>query len=291
MKVLVIGKAGQLAWELAQATSDEFEIICLGRNDVSITNAVSLSKSLQQYGASGVINASAYTAVDGAEKDIDNAYRINATAVGNLAQVCKTLSLPLVHISTDFVFHGDKGSPYLPGDEIKPLGVYGASKAEGEKLITEIYPENSCIIRTSWVYSTHGKNFVKTMLGLMSSKNELGIICDQIGSPTFAKGLAAASLLSLKNKVKGIHHYTDLGVASWYDFAKAIQNIGKEMGLLTKEIPIKPINTSEYPTSAKRPHYSVLDKNSFAIALPELKMIHWQDQLRTMMVSLKEETN
>jgi dTDP-4-dehydrorhamnose reductase len=290
MKVLVIGKSGQLAWELAQATSDEFEIICLGRNDISITNAVSLSESLQQYRACGVINASAYTAVDDAEKDIDNAYRINAAAVGTLAQVCKTQSLPLVHISTDFVFHGEKGSPYLPGDEIKPLGVYGASKAEGEKLITEIYPENSCIIRTSWVYSTHGKNFVKTMLNLMSTKNELGIICDQIGSPTFARGLAEASLLSLKNNVKGIHHYTDLGVASWYDFALSIQSIGIELGLLSKRIPIKPINTSEYPTPAKRPHYSVLDKNSFAIALPDLKMRHWQEQLRRMMVSLKEDT-
>jgi dTDP-4-dehydrorhamnose reductase len=289
MKIIVIGKSGQLAWELSQLSSAEHEVICLGRNDIDIDDVTSIATLLKQHNAAGVINASAYTAVDKAESDVDNAYALNAKAVGNLAQACKTLSVPFVHISTDFVFHGDKGAPYLPNDEINPLGVYGASKAAGEQLITELYPENSAIIRTSWVYSTQGNNFVKTMLNLMNTKAELGIISDQIGSPTYAKGLAEACILSLLSRVTGIHHYTDTGVASWFDFAMAIQQFGCELGLLDKKIPIKPIATSQYPTPAERPHYSVLDKSSLVSALPELSLTHWQTQLHTMMTALKAE--
>ena len=289
MKILVIGKSGQLAWEMSQLSSTDHVIVCLGRNDVDIASSSSLIDTLTTYQAEAVINASAYTAVDQAESDTENAYALNALSVGNIAQACKGLSIPLIHISTDFVFHGDKGSPYLSSDDINPLGVYGASKAEGEKLITEIYPENSAIIRTSWVYSTHGNNFVKTMLKLMSSKPELDIISDQIGSPTYAKGLAKACILSLTNtvnKLNGIHHYTDTGVASWFDFAVAIQNLGLEFGLLDKKIPIKPITTAQYPTPAQRPHYSVLSKTSLVEALPEVTLLHWQEQLRNMMAEL-----
>ena len=289
MKIIVIGKSGQLAWELSQLSSPEHEILCLGRNDINLQNIAAITHSLQLHKAAGVINASAYTAVDKAESDVENTYALNGKAVGNLAQACKNLSLAFVHISTDFVFHGDKGVPYLPGDEIRPLGIYGASKAQGEQLITQVYPERSTIIRTSWVYSTHGNNFVKTMLNLMNTKPELGIISDQIGSPTYAKGLAAACIASLTHNITGIHHYTDTGVASWFDFAVAIQNMGYELGLLTKKIPIKPITTAQYPTPAKRPHYSVLDKSSLMLALPDLSFVHWQIQLATMMHALKAE--
>lgn len=289
MKIIVIGESGQLAWELSQLSSSEHKITCLGRNDIDIDDITSISMLLKQYNAAGVINASAYTAVDKAESDVDSAYALNAKAVGNLAQVCKALSVPFVHISTDFVFHGDKGSPYLPDDEINPLSIYGASKAKGEQLIIEFHPENSTVIRTSWVYSTHGNNFVKSMLNLMRTKAELGIISDQVGSPTYAKGLAEACVLSLINHVSGIHHYTDTGVASWFDFAVAIQQFGFELGLLDKKIPINPISTSQYPTPAKRPHYSVLDKSSLANALPELRFNHWHTQLKTMMIALKDE--
>lgn len=289
MKIIVIGKSGQLAWELSQLSTTEHEIVCLGRNDINIEVVSSIFELLQLYKAEAVINASAYTAVDKAESDVGKAYAVNAKAVGDLAQACKMLSVPFVHISTDFVFHGDKGAPYLPDDDINPLGVYGASKAEGEQLITEFYPENSAIIRTSWVYSTHGNNFVKTMLNLMNTKSELGIISDQIGSPTYAKGLADACVSSLMNHVTGIHHYTDTGVASWFDFAMAIQQFGFELGLLDKKIPINPISTSQYPTPAKRPHYSVLDKSSLVKALPELSLTHWKVQLLTMMTVLKAE--
>jgi len=289
MKIIVIGKSGQLACELSQLSSAEHEVICLGRNDINITDISSIDTALKHHQAEAVINASAYTAVDNAESNSEDAYALNAQAVGNIANACKLLSIPLIHISTDFVFHGDKGSPYLPDDNINPLGVYGASKADGEKLITEIYPDNSAIVRTSWVYSTHGNNFVKTMLKLMSIKPELGIISDQIGSPTYAKGLAEMCVLALTNKLKGIHHYTDTGVASWFDFAVAIQYIGLELGLLDKKIPIKPISTSQYPTPAKRPHYSVLDKSSLVKALPDVSLKHWQEQLQNMMTALKAE--
>ena len=289
MKIIVIGKSGQLAWELSQLSSEEHEIVCLGRNDIDLQDVSIISARLQEYQASGVINASAYTAVDKAESDVDNAFMLNAKAAGNLARACKDLTIPFVHISTDFVFHGDKGSPYLPADEINPLGVYGASKAQGEQFIANVYPERSCIIRTSWVYSTHGNNFVKTMLNLMNTKPDLSVISDQIGSPTYAKGLAKVCIASLTDHINGIHHYTDTGVASWFDFAVAIQRMGLQLGLLDKKIPIKPITTAQYPTPAKRPHYSVLDKSSLASALPEFKFSHWQEQLHTMMTALKAE--
>tara|TARA_B110000467_G_C18256801_1_gene443861 strand:- start:286 stop:1185 length:900 start_codon:yes stop_codon:yes gene_type:complete len=289
MTIIVIGKSGQLAWELAQLSTPDQGVVCLGRDDVDLQDVSALVNTFKQYNVAGVINASAYTEVDKAESDTENAYLLNTQAVGNLAQACKALAVPFVHISTDFVFHGDKGSPYLPSDEINPLGVYGASKAQGEQLITDIYPEQSTILRTSWVYSTHGNNFVKTMLSLMASKPELGVICDQIGTPTYAKGLAQACIASLNSQVVGIHHYTDTGVASWFDFAVAIQAIGIELGLLDKKIPIKPITTAQYPTPAKRPHYSVLDKASLANALPALSLIHWQEQLKHMMTALKNE--
>ena len=289
MTIIVIGKSGQLAWELAQLSTPEQTVVCLGRDDVDLQDVSALIDTLSKYKAHAVINASAYTAVDKAESDEENAYLLNMTAVGHLAQACKALVVPFVHISTDFVFHGDKGSPYLPSDEINPLGVYGASKVRGEQLITDIYPEQSTILRTSWVYSTHGNNFVKTMLNLMTTKPELGVISDQIGSPTYAKGLAKACIASITKQVSGIHHYTDTGVASWFDFAVAIQSIALELGLLDKKIDIKPITTAQYPTPAKRPHYSVLDKSSLVNVLPEIALMHWQTQLRVMMIALKAE--
>ncbi|NOQ16500.1 MAG: dTDP-4-dehydrorhamnose reductase [Methyloprofundus sp.] len=287
MKIIVIGQSGQLAWELARLSDENIEIICFGREQIDITDIGSIKSKLQASGADAVINASAYTAVDLAETERDNAYLINATAVGNLATVCAQLSLHFVHVSTDFVFGGTKGVPYLPNEPYEPLGVYGESKAAGEQLIRQIIPEQSCIIRTSWVYSSHGNNFVKTMLRLMAEKPELGIISDQIGSPTYAKGLARVCLLAAVNQVVGIHHWSDAGVASWYDFAVAIQEIALAKHMLAKAIPIKPIMTKDYPTPAKRPNYSVLDKTSLIGALPELVQIHWRVQLTTMLDELQ----
>jgi len=289
MKILVIGKNGQLAQALATLSTVNVEIICLGREKIDILDKNSLLNTVKKINVDTVINACAYTAVDLAEKEPEQAYKINTLAVKNLAEVCKELLLHFVHISTDFVFNGLKSSPYLPNDDINPLSVYGKTKAKGEQLLTEIIPNSSCIIRTSWVYSCYGNNFVKSMIRLMAEKAELGIICDQIGTPTYVKGLAQVALTAAVEKVNGLHHWTDAGVSSWYDFSIAIQELAIEKGLLVAAIPIEPINTENYPTPATRPSYSVLDKSSSIHAFPNLPIIHWRKQLSSMLDELQNE--
>lgn len=288
MKILVIGRSGQLAWEINQLANSELDIICLGRDDIDLSCLTELEEHIKLLAPDALINTSAYTAVDLAETDKENAFKLNGEYVGSLACVCKLLAIHLVHVSTDFVFNGNKSSPYLPNDPVNPLSVYGASKAEGERLIFDIYPKNSCVIRTSWVYSTHGENFVKKMITLMKSKSRLDVINDQVGSPTYAKGLAFACIEAAKKKVTGIHHYTDNGEISWYDFAIAIQEIALSLNILSKKIPIGAISSRNYPTLAKRPKYSVLDKTSFKQALPSFELFHWRKQLRNMMTKLAD---
>lgn len=284
MKIVVIGNAGQLSYELVRILGED--TICLGPEDTDITKEDVLSKTLSQLSPDVIINAAAYTAVDKAEEDLALCNAINATAVENLAKYCKSSDAFLVHVSTDYVFNGHKGSPYLPNDPIEPQGAYGKTKADGEKAVLELVPEQSCLIRTAWVYSAYGNNFVKTMLRLMADKPQLTIIDDQIGTPTWAKGLAQACISAAKNKTAGVFHWTDEGVASWYDFALAIQELALEKGLLDKAIPVLPIPTSEYPTPAKRPHYSVLDKTSTRKVFSEVQPAHWRKQLSAMMDEL-----
>lgn len=285
-KVIVLGKNGQLAWELSRLADAATDLVCLGRDQVDISNPASLQTAFRQFQPDAVINAAAYTAVDKAESESEQAFLINADAVQFIAETCQQFASHLVHVSTDFVFCGDKGKPYHPDEPYAPLGVYGASKAEGEKRVVEALPNNSCIIRTSWVYSSHGQNFVKTMLRLMKEKTELNVIADQIGTPTFAKGLASTCIEAVKNEVVGIHHWSDAGVASWYDFAIAIQEFGLKLGLLNQEIPIHPITTLDYPTPAKRPSYSVLDKSTLKQAFPNIALKYWRNQLWEMMNEL-----
>jgi dTDP-4-dehydrorhamnose reductase len=285
LNIVVIGKSGQLAHEIMRLAGDD-RVHCLGRDDINILDAVSLANVLNRFQPEGIINASAYTAVDKAESDQKNAYALNQTAVANLATYAKQHHCHLVHVSTDYVFGGDKGSPYQVDDSYHPRGVYGASKAAGEKSLLDIYPQASCILRTSWVYASHGNNFVKTMLRLMAEKPELGVIDDQIGSPTWARDLAKACIYAIKNRVSGVHHWTDNGVASWYDFAVAIQSLALEKGLLTHAIPIKPIPSSAYPTPAKRPHYSVLDKSTLTTEFSGLVPQYWRKALSDMLDEL-----
>jgi dTDP-4-dehydrorhamnose reductase len=285
LNIVVIGKSGQLAHEIMRLAGDD-SVHCLGRDDINILDAVSLASVLNRFQPQGIINASAYTGVDKAESDQSNAYAINQTAVANLATYAKQHHCHLVHVSTDYVFGGDKGSPYQVDDSYHPQGVYGASKAAGEKALLDIYPQASCILRTSWVYASHGNNFVKTMLRLMAEKPELGVIDDQIGSPTWARDLAKACIYAIKNQVSGVHHWTDNGVASWYDFAVAIQSLALEKGLLTHAIPIKPIPSSAYPTPAKRPHYSVLDKSTLTTEFSGLVPQYWRKALSDMLDEL-----
>jgi dTDP-4-dehydrorhamnose reductase len=286
MKIIVIGRSGQLAWELARLSSEQHQIVCLGRNDIDLTSQAKVKSTLIGLGADAVINTAAYTAVDLAESDKENAYLLNRDAVSQLVQACAELSLHLVHVSTDFVFDGKKACPYLPNDTINPISVYGASKAAGEQVLLELLPNNSCVIRTSWVYSIHGNNFVKTMLRLMAEKPKLGVIGDQVGTPTSAKPLAQACFYAAINQVKGIHHWTDAGVASWYDFAVAIQELALSRKMLNNATEIFPITTSEYHTPAQRPSYSVLDKTSLTNSFAGLSIRHWRVELDEMLNEL-----
>lgn len=288
MNIVIIGKSGQLAFELSRELDNgSHSVVLLGRDDIDITSVSSIEETLLPLSADVVINASAYTAVDKAEEDITTCNAINALAVEYLANYCKANSVFMVHVSTDYVFNGHKGSPYLPDDPIEPQGVYGKSKAEGEKALLEILPEASCLIRTAWVYSSHGNNFVKTMLRLMADKPQLAVIDDQVGTPTWAKGLAEACVSAAENRTKGVFHWTDEGIASWYDFALAIQELGVEKGLLSNVIPVLPIPSSQYPTPAKRPHYSVLDKQTAREAFAACKPTHWRKQLAAMLDELE----
>ena len=281
-KLVVIGKSGQLAWEIARLVP---EAMCLGRDDIDITSGEDIAAKLGLINPDAVINASAYTAVDKAESDEENAYLLNQTAVANLAKYCKSNNVFLVHVSTDYVFNGEKGSPYTVDDAIEPQGMYGKTKAAGEAEVTSVLPAASAILRTSWVYSSHGNNFVKTMLRLMAEKPQLGVIDDQIGSPTWAKGLARACVEAASHRTAGIYHWSDEGVCSWYDFAIAIQQLGLERGLLEQAVPVKPIPSSAYPTPAKRPHYSVLDKTLTRETFTS-PLNHWREQLSAMMDEL-----
>jgi dTDP-4-dehydrorhamnose reductase len=285
MNILIIGKNGQLGYELQQATPKNYNAFIFGSAELNIKNKEQINSTFALIKPDVVINASAYTAVDKAETDEQEAYAVNEQGCKNLAEQCKNHKAKLIHVSTDFVFDGCKNTPYTPQDNTSPIGAYGASKLAGEKQIQAILPQNHIIIRTAWVYSLHGNNFVKTMLRLMAEKEQLGVVYDQIGTPTWAKNLAEAIWLFVGNNalINGdIHHWTDAGVTSWYDFAVTIQELAVEKGILAKPIPIKPIPASGYPTPAKRPSYSVLDKTSIEKTL-NIECKHWRSQLSEML--------
>jgi dTDP-4-dehydrorhamnose reductase len=288
MKVLVTGANGQLGYELARSCPDGVEIIPTDADTLDITDADAVEAAFEQHRPDRVINGAAYTAVDKAESDTDAATAINATAAGTIARHCAQHSVRMVQISTDFVFGGLQSTPYLPDAATRPVNVYGATKREGELSVLRELPD-ALIIRTSWLYSAHGNNFVKSMLNLMQSKDQLGIVVDQAGSPTWAATLADVTWKLMEKHAKGIYHCADNGIASWYDFAVAIQEEAMTAGLLHKAIPVKPIRTEEYPTPATRPAYSVMDKQSTETLLGE-SLPHWRVSLRKMLAELEQKT-
>jgi dTDP-4-dehydrorhamnose reductase len=301
-RILVTAKNGQLGWELARSKPENVETIFFDSKELNICDPKNVSKKIASFKPDLVINAAAYTAVDKAESDSENAFLVNQQGAKNLAQACKEFGAKLIHISTDFVFDATKNTPYQPADITNPLGVYGASKLAGEKSVSEILGDNVSIIRTAWIYSSHGNNFVKTMLRLMAEKDQLGVVVDQVSTPTNANNLAKAiwllaekmwaekpnteELPTEQSALGNVYHWTDLGTASWYDFAVAIQELGVANGLLNKPIPIAPIKASQYPTPAKRPAYSVLDTSLLRTTL-NLPGIHWRAALSTTLNDIK----
>tara|TARA_R110001599_G_scaffold99341_1_gene254703 strand:- start:3117 stop:3977 length:861 start_codon:yes stop_codon:yes gene_type:complete len=286
MKVLIIGKGGQLAWELERLSPEGIEVECVGKSELDIADELNVANYIKNMKPDLVINAAAYTAVDLAEENIEKAYSVNDLGVRYLAKACKKVGTRILHISTDFIFDGLSTSPYHTDALTNPLSVYGASKLAGELALKEILPEKSMIVRTSWVYSANGNNFVKSMLRLMNQRNSLNIIYDQVGTPTWAKGLAQwLWIMASKSEVTGTYHWTDAGVASWFDFSIAIQELALEKGLLDKAIPVLPILTSDYPSPARRPAFSVLNKTS-AEDISGLNTVHWRKQLSSMMDEL-----
>lgn len=300
LKVLITGSKGQLGYELERTAPEGIELLAVDVDQLDITSAVAVDTFFKEHQPDAVINAAAYTAVDKAETDREMAYAVNATGPRFLAQACADAAIPMVQVSTDFVFDGNQSTPYQPEDKPNPTSVYGDSKLKGEQAVTEILGNKAIIIRTAWVYSTHGNNFVKTMLRLMAEKDQLGVVADQIGTPTWAWTLAngcwqavtklkVESFQRLNDSTLGrcnIYHWTDGGVASWYDFAEAIQEEAIILGMLDKRIPVNPIPAGAYPTPAKRPPYSVLDKTS-AYQQLNMKPMHWRVSLRAMLEELK----
>lgn len=285
IKVIVTGAAGQLGWEIQRTAPDDIELIALDRSGLDITDIEQVSSLLQKEQPDWVINTAAYTAVDKAEEQKDLAFQVNAEGAKNLAKACKIAGSKLLQVSTDFVFDGEQAIPYLPTSKTNPLSVYGSSKQKGEEVVLAELGNQCVIIRTSWVYSTHGSNFVKTMLALMAERDKLGIIVDQIGTPTWGNSLAKAIWLIIKKDLAGIYHWSDSGVASWYDFAVAIQRDANDLGLLQRTIPIEPIPGYTYPLLARRPAYSVLDKQQTIEKLGYVAE-HWRDALRKMLSEL-----
>jgi dTDP-4-dehydrorhamnose reductase len=256
------------------------------RAELDIGDAEAMARAIAATRAEWIVNAAAYTAVDLAEEQPAQAMAVNDTAVATVAAAARAEGARLLHLSTDFVFDGDAHRAYLPTDPTHPLSVYGASKLGGERHVLN-GEGTGIVLRTAWVYAATGRNFVLTMLRLMRDKEQLGVVCDQIGTPTYAAGIAAAiwSFIDL-GAPGGTYHWTDLGVASWYDFAVAIQDEALARGLLTRAIPIAPIPSSAYPTRATRPAFSVLD-TAATRALIKAPARHWRHNLRMMLDELR----
>ena len=282
--ILVTGANGQLGSEIKKLSRlyPHYEFTFSGRETLDLGNLCKMEDFFDGKHFDAIINCGAYTAVDKAESEPELADTINHRFVSMLAKIAKIKKSALIHISTDYVFDGQNHRPYIETDPTDPQGVYGLTKQKGENAILATAPANTLIIRTSWVYSSFGTNFVKTMLRLGRERDTLGVIFDQVGTPTYAEDLARAVLdilPKISNESPEIYHYSNEGAISWYDFAKTIFELS---GL---ECQINPLTTDEYPTQAKRPHYSVLNKakikNDFGISIP-----YWKDSLRTCLEEL-----
>lgn len=272
-KILVIGKSGQLAHALSEIGKDNNQWTFVGSDELDLSKTESILGKLKNFEFDYLVNCAAYTAVDDAEDNSELAFKINAEALGPISLACCEQDAVLIHISTDYVFGSGHTTPLKPDENKTPEGVYGKTKLQGEETIQSICKKHF-IIRTSWLYGATGQNFLNTMLRLSKTKKELSVVFDQVGSPTYVAELAQAiqNIIQSEKEAYGIYHYSNEGVCSWYDFAHAIFQLSQ------RDVKLKPVLSESFPTKAKRPHYSVLDKqkikDTFDLAIP-----HWRDSL------------
>ena len=281
-KIIVTGANGQLGKELQDLSIKypAYAFYFFSRAELDISDVRKVEDIFNQLQPEFCINCAAYTAVDKAETEKDAAFKINADGVQNLAKVSAQHHTKMIHISTDYVFDGSDSNPYKEDHSTGPINIYGASKLKGEQLCLQANP-GSIIIRTSWVYSAHGNNFVKTMVRLMEAKPELKVVNDQWGSPTYAADIAEAIMQIIQSKkwVPGIYHFSNDGVTNWYEFAQEIKNFLKSSCL------VLPIPTEQYPTPAKRPQYSILNKEKIKSQF-SIQLIPWQKSLHACLQKL-----
>lgn len=286
MRILVTGAAGQLGNELHNVLEQNKPGITLYTDihDLDLTDAAAVRKYIVDNEISHIVNCAAFTAVDKAEQEQAICAKVNTDAVKNIAEVAADYGVKVIQISTDYVFDGTAHLPYRESDKVNPISTYGTTKRKGEMVLLSMSPD-AVIIRTAWLYSPYGNNFVKTMLRLGAERSELGVVCDQIGTPTYARDLAEAiyAILTARQWVPGIYHFSDEGACSWYDFTKAIHRIAGITGC-----NVKPIMTDDYPTAAARPPYSVLDKTrikkTYGITIP-----HWEESLQNCIKQIQND--
>lgn len=284
--VMITGAAGQLGYELQRTSPAGTDVLAVDIAQLDLTDPTAVEAFVATHTPSVIINGAAYTAVDRAEEQPEIATAVNVTAAHTLALAAARHGARVIQISTDFVFGGASAQPWRPDDATNPASVYGVTKRDGEQAVLSVPGSRALVIRTAWLYSAHGGNFVKTMLRLMAERDEVRVIADQVGTPTWAHSLADTIWAAVAHPdVAGILHWTDAGVASWYDFAVAIQEEAVTRGLLSRAVPVLAIPTTEYPTPARRPSYSVLDKTETTRAL-HVTPTHWRTNLRRMLDEL-----
>lgn len=287
MRVLLTGAGGQLGREFVRAAPEGAELVALARDAFDVRDRVAIEATLGKVAPDVVVNAAAYTGVDSAESDAETALAVNAAAVEKLAACAEARGAGLVHLSTDFVFDGRSPRSYAPDDTPGPASVYGRTKLAGERKALETLP-SATVVRTSWLYSALGSNFVTNMLRLMAERNELRVVTDQVGSPTWARPLAEALWRIVeRDDMAGLWHWCDGGQCSWYEFACAIQEEAHDRGLLVDRIPIHPVTTAEFPTAAQRPAMSALDDSATRAALG-IRALPWRVALGRMLDEMSE---
>jgi dTDP-4-dehydrorhamnose reductase len=286
MKVLITGASGQVGRGLLSTAPPGIAVLGSSHKDLDISDRDIVHRYVGAQLPTVIINAAAYTAVDRAESEAELARRVNGDGPRHLASAALEVGARLIHISTDFVFDGTACSPYRPDAATNPLSVYGRTKLAGEQAVLDVLPERSVVLRTAWVYAAEGNNFVRTMLRIMNANGSVRVIADQVGTPTAARALAETLWkIVARPEIRGIHHWTDAGVASWYDFAVAIAEEGAQLDLVPGNVVVTPIATVEYPTPARRPPYSVLDKTSLTSI--GFTPAHWRKRLRGVLLEMK----